>query len=113
MQALTNLLLKVVYLLPDGIRSQLAIDKWLHLFMGVLIGFVVGGGALFLGFSPWIGAAAATILGAAKEVRDFMINKEAAKNGLPPPHGVEVLDFLFTGAGGALAALVLVFVLGL
>ncbi len=108
MQQITNLLLKLVFALPDGVRGLLATDKWLHLFMGVAIGAVVGGAAIFLGVSVWYGAAVAAVLGFLKELRDYQINSEAKKNGLPPPHGVEWLDFIFTAIGGAISAGVMV-----
>lgn len=106
MQALTNLLLKIVNVLPAGLRGLLATDKWLHLFMGVLIGIVVCAAAFFLGLPLWYGAVAAAVLGALKEGRDYLINKEAMKNGLPPPHGVEALDFVFTGIGGGVPVVI-------
>jgi hypothetical protein len=39
--------------------------------------------------------------GALKELSDYILNKRAISQGLPPPHGVEFLDFLATTCGGA------------
>lgn len=39
-------------------------------------------------------------VGALKELSDYLLNRRAIAAGLPPPHGVEFLDFAATTAGG-------------
>jgi len=40
------------------------------------------------------------VVGAAKELSDWLSNRAAARVGQPPPHGVEFLDFAATTLGG-------------
>lgn len=46
--------------------------------------------------------AVTTLVGAAKEGADWVLNLLARRKGLPPPHSVEGLDFIATFLGGAL-----------
>lgn len=39
-------------------------------------------------------------VGALKELADYLLNRRAIAAGLPPPHGVEFLDFAATTLGG-------------
>ena len=73
-------------------------DKLKHLLTGIGIGLVFG-----VQFSPLIGLIAAAIVGALKEIIwDWLL-----KRGRP-----EFLDFLATALGGAIAYMVVKFVLG-
>jgi hypothetical protein len=73
-------------------------DKLKHLLAGIGIGLVFG-----VQFSPLIGLIAAAIVGALKEIIwDWLLKK-----GTP-----EFMDFLATALGGAIAYMVVKFVLG-
>jgi CO dehydrogenase/acetyl-CoA synthase alpha subunit len=42
----------------------------------------------------------ATLLGAFKELDDYILNRRAIAQGMPPPHGVEWMDMIATALGG-------------
>lgn len=68
-------------------------DKWLHLIAGVLVALI--GGLLF---DPLTGFALATIIGAGKEIHDYL---------RPERNTPEFMDFIATVGGGTLGALLL------
>lgn len=49
---------------------------------------------------PQYALLATAVLGVAKEIADVVANERASARGLPPPHGVELLDAVATTAGG-------------
>jgi len=81
-----------------------------HLAGGFMLGIGGAGAALLFTSNPtgqtlavaaaWTGA----IGGLSVELFDYLDNK---KNNPPRPHGVELMDALFTAAGGAVAAFLL------
>ena len=82
-------------LIPQPIKDLVPMDKILHF----LVGFIIA--AIVWWFStPMMGLLAATVAGVAKEVHDATKNYLATKKGLPPPHGVEVMDAIVTAMGG-------------
>jgi hypothetical protein len=89
-------------------------DKANHVIYGAAISLAFQWLAVLLhaqlGITPFvgpkqIGAIASTVFGIAKELADRELNLRAVAAGLPPPHSVELKDFLATVAGGLLVAL--------
>jgi hypothetical protein len=79
-------------------------DKALHFIYGLAVSIVAYNVALKFGFTGYavvIGFLAAAVVGAAKEGLDWLLNKRAAKAGLPAPHTVSIPDAIATAAGGA------------
>lgn len=79
-------------------------DKANHFLYGALIALAAyAAGLLAL---PTLAAqaalAAAVVAGVVKEGADRWANLQASRQGLPPPHGVELLDAVATAAGGGL-----------
>jgi hypothetical protein len=50
--------------------------------------------------APLLGLALAALVGALKEVADWLANCRARAAGRPPPHSVDGMDFAATLAGG-------------
>jgi len=81
-----------------------------HLIGGAMMGIGGAGAVLLFTQNPtpesmaiaaaWTGV----VTGAAVELMDYRNNK---LNHPKPPHGVELMDFLFTALGGAISALIL------
>lgn len=79
-------------------------DKIYHLAAGALIALVAGVTLR----SPFYGVLAAAVAGAVKEwAYDAGINYYLKEMGKPPAHDVDVMDFVYTAAGGAVASLLL------
>jgi len=72
-------------------------DKANHIAYGAAIAC-----AATLLHNPMHAAALVVAVAFAKEAADWLLNRRAIAAGLPPPHGVELLDALATMAGGAL-----------
>jgi ABC-type lipoprotein release transport system permease subunit len=83
---------------------MLPADKANHLIAGALIFTVAAAlaGAVGVKAAQLLGLFAAVAIGALKELLDHLANRRAAAADLPPPHGVEFMDTLFTSAGGLL-----------
>ena len=75
-------------------------DKANHFAYGAAIAAVV---SIIAG--PVVGLSMACVFGALKELVDYISNKRAVRHGLPPSHGVEKADALWTAAGGLVIAL--------
>jgi hypothetical protein len=77
-------------------------DKANHAIYGAVVALAAYsvGLAGHIPHAPVIGLAAATTVGALKELADWLLNRRAIAAGLPPPHGVEFLDFAATSLGG-------------
>jgi hypothetical protein len=78
-------------------------DKANHFFFGALAGLAAAALACAAGRPQLAGPAAlafASLIGIVKEGADSWSNRQAAKQGLPPPHSVELLDAVSTAAGG-------------
>lgn len=77
-------------------------DKANHYVYGSAIAIAAGAAAEQMGFPIAIcSIGAATLFGAVKEALDWYRNRKAEAAGATPTHGVEVVDFLATVAGGA------------
>lgn len=77
-------------------------DKANHYIYGSVIAIVAGTIAHQIGLPVAIcSIGAATLFGAVKEALDWYRNRKAEAAGATPTHGVEVVDFLATVAGGA------------
>jgi len=76
---------------------QLPTDKANHFIYGSVI-FLA---AMLVLHTPLFCLAAVLGFAVAKEALDYMQNQAAKKEGLPAPHGVEILDVVATTAGGA------------
>lgn len=85
-------------------RLVIAQDKANHAIYGALVFAIVAALAMFTSFAPiarGLGVGAAVAVGLAKELWDYVRNRQALKAGLAKPHGVEGSDLAWT-AGGAL-----------
>ena len=71
-------------------------DKLGHYFYGSLI----CSGIMSLTHIVWLSLGVCAAVAALKEFTDWLANYKAAKQGLPPPHGVEFMDFVATVGGG-------------
>lgn len=71
-------------------------DKLGHFFYGSLVTTVV----MCVTHSVFLSIGVCAGVAALKEFSDWWANYQAAKKDLPPPHGVEFLDWLATVAGG-------------
>jgi len=85
---------------------QLPLDKSNHFIYGSIAASV----ARFIGPQFGLDPAASAligsgIVGAAKEAGDWLANLQATRRGEIPLHGVELLDFVATFAGGIPVAL--------
>lgn len=81
-------------------------DKANHMVYGAMIGLAAGAAAHVLGVHPAaLPVIAAAAVGALKEIDDWLVNREARRQGLPAPHGVEFWDFGATALGGAAVSL--------
>ena len=81
-------------------------DKANHFLYGSVISAVVAGAVAFK-YPAWSGHAglvAAAAAAALKEWVDYEENKDLERHDLEPTHGVEVLDWVYTTAGGLVAA---------
>jgi hypothetical protein len=84
---------------------QLPADKAGHLIAGMAIASVAAGISVTVGHAAdarAIGLGAAVLAGSIKEAADWWSNRQAVKAGNLPLHGVELLDAVATGSGGAL-----------
>ena len=86
---------------------MIPLDKALHAIGGALIALGVYAALLVLQVphAAEYSLLAAVLVGIAKEASDRWANIKAARAGLPPPHGVELLDALATAAGGGVVFL--------
>lgn len=77
-------------------------DKANHIVYGALFYLAVFFACTQLAFADarFIAMLATLALGALKEGLDAILNHRAEAAGLPPPHGVEFLDFAATSCGG-------------
>lgn len=50
--------------------------------------------------SPLVAFSVTTLFGIGKEALDHYQNRQALAHGLPAPHSVELLDAVYTAAGG-------------
>jgi hypothetical protein len=75
---------------------SLPADKLGHFFYGALMTTV----SMCLWHTPMVSLIIVSIVAAAKEFSDWLANYNAAKQNLPPPHGVEFFDWLATVCGG-------------
>jgi hypothetical protein len=71
-------------------------DKLGHFFYGALMTT----GSMCLWHTPMVSLGIVCAVAAAKEFSDWWANYQAAKKDLPPPHGVEFLDWVATVGGG-------------
>jgi hypothetical protein len=71
----------------------MAKDKWLHFGVGIVIALVAG-----VLFDPLSGFALAVIMGAGKEIHDYL---------RPENNTADLYDFIATGIGGTIGALAL------
>jgi hypothetical protein len=53
----------------------------------------------------WLSLGVCAAVAALKELTDWLANYRAAKQGLPPPHGVELMDAVATIGGGVVVIL--------
>lgn len=91
-------------------RLTLAHDKANHLIYGFVLAVIMTAAAQWAGFAPWapaIGAAAALVAGAMKELLDRLENQAAQDVGEAHPHSVSLGDVVATAAGGAVHWVVL------
>lgn len=72
-------------------------DKKLHFLAGMLIAAI----SLALGISMAITLGLVTTIAVLKEASDAYANYKAVKKYLPKPHVVELLDAVYTIAGGS------------
>lgn len=89
-------------------RLVIPADKANHAIYGALVFALVAALAMLTSYAPiarGLGVAAAVAVGLAKELYDYVRNRQALKAGLAKPHGVEGSDLLWT-AGGALVVCV-------
>lgn len=89
----------------DWTRLTLPHDKANHLIYGFVVAVIMTAAAQWAGFAPWapaLGAAAALVVGAMKELLDRLENQAAQDMGAPQPHTVSLGDVVATAAGGAL-----------
>lgn len=85
-------------------RLLIAQDKANHAIWGAIVFAIVAVLATQTAFAPiarGVGVGAAVAVGLAKELYDYVRNRQALKAGLAKPHGVEGSDLAWT-AGGAL-----------
>lgn len=85
-------------------RLVIPADKANHAIYGALVFAIVAALAMLTSLAPiarGLGVGAAVAVGLAKELYDYVRNRQALKAGLAKPHGVEGSDLLWT-AGGAL-----------
>lgn len=75
-------------------------DKALHIVYGAVI-FVVA--HIFM--TAWLALATVAFIGFAKEAHDAFVNWQATGDVSRGPHGVEIMDWIATIAGGLLASL--------
>jgi hypothetical protein len=77
-------------------------DKRLHLAAGATLAIIVQIVLILALGRPvmWAGMGLAVLAGLVKEANDRWENMRAADEGLPNPHGVEVLDIVATAFGG-------------
>lgn len=90
------------------IRPVIPADKANHAIYGALVFCAATLGASLFAPPRYLliaAAAAVAVVAVGKEVADRFANWRAARAGLQPPHGVELLDVAATCAGGVLAAL--------
>lgn len=82
-------------------------DKANHACYGAVIFLVSAFAARQAGLHEFalVGLGVAGAVGALKELADYVLNRRAIAAGLPPPHGVELLDCAATTAGGLVAYL--------
>lgn len=82
---------------------MIAPDKALHLLAGAAVALVVYAVGLttIRDHAALAGLLAAVLIGLVKEGVDHWENLKAARADKPLPHNVEVMDVVFTGAGGA------------
>ena len=71
-------------------------DKLGHFFYGTLMTTVV----MCVTHSVFLSIGVCAGVAALKELSDWWANYQAAKKDLPPPHGVEFLDWVATVGGG-------------
>jgi len=71
-------------------------DKLGHFFYGTLMTAVV----MCITHSIFLSIGVCAVVAALKEFTDWLANYRAAKQGFPPPHGVEFLDWVATVGGG-------------
>jgi len=71
-------------------------DKLGHFFYGSIITSII----MCMTHIVWLSLGVCAAVAALKEFTDWLANYKAAKQGLPPPHGVEFMDFVATTAGG-------------
>jgi len=71
-------------------------DKLGHFFYGSLMTTVV----MCVTHSVFLSIGVCAGVAALKELSDWWANYQAAKKDLPPPHGVEFLDWVATVGGG-------------
>lgn len=98
--------------------DKLTLDKSHHMIGGCLMGTAAAIAAVLYGLPQVAGYVAilvAAIGGAGKELADAIANKRATGNwrGEPvgTPHGVELMDFFATVAGGALVGVPVLLIL--
>ena len=87
----------------DWRRLTIPHDKALHLIFGFLVALLVASLVRWGGYPQLagaFGAAAAFLVGALKELSDFLDNCTAADMDAPPPHSVTLGDVAATFGGG-------------
>lgn len=86
------------------------VDKANHAIYGALIGACAALACTLTGnreAAPFASTIAAAIIGVLKEGVDKLLNVRAARAGLAPPHGVEVMDAVATFSGGLFLGIIL------
>jgi hypothetical protein len=84
-------------------RFTLPADKANHVVWGFAVALAAAWLAAKAGYplnAGPIGAMAALVVGAIKELADYLANQEAAAAGQPAPHTVDPVDAMATAAGG-------------
>jgi len=101
--SITYLINCVVSMVPAKLKNLVGADKVGHFVAGflisavsVLVCYLAGAPAL----APIVSMMLPAVVGAAKELSDWLSNRAAVRVGQLPPHGVEFLDFAATALGG-------------
>jgi hypothetical protein len=81
-------------------------DKANHVVYGAAIALVAYAVLLAIGtpHAAWFSMLVVALFAVGKEIHDRLKNRAAERAGLPPPHGVELMDTVATLAGGGLVA---------
>jgi len=76
-------------------------DKLGHFFYGSIITSII----MCMTHIVWLSLGVCAAVAFLKEFTDWLANYKAQKQGLPPPHGVELMDAVATIGGGVVVIL--------